>query len=87
VSLADGDMVAEAGLHLDLVQLAVGPLQNQKPAARHQRLGLDLRVVQLEAQPLARPHVDELGGVGRIGRRQQNLIAPGFFQAPSVRLD
>jgi hypothetical protein len=85
--LADGDVVANAGLHRDLVQLTVTSFEHQHAAPGDERLGLDLGVVQLQAQPLAGVDVDQLGGIGHIRRRQQHLVAPRLGDAARVGLE
>src|SRR5581483_2475760 len=78
VALADGDVVADAGLHLDLAQLALGPLEHEHALAGDEGLGLELGVVALEAEAVAGADGDELGAVGDVGRGEDDLIAPGL---------
>jgi hypothetical protein len=83
--LADRHVVADARLHRDLVDLAIRTFEHQDPLAADQRLGFDLDIVDLQTQPLAGLNVDQFGGVGRLGRREQDLIPPGLVDPPAQR--
>jgi hypothetical protein len=69
MALADRDVVADARLHLDVMQPSVRALQDKNAAPANKGLGLDLGVMQLQAEALARVDVDQLGRVRRILRR------------------
>ena len=58
--LTDRDVVADARLHLDVVQLTVRTFKDQDAMSGDERLGLDLDVVDLQTQSFSRVHVDEL---------------------------
>ena len=53
MTLSNRDVVAHAGLHVDVVQCAIGPLEDQHAPTSDQRLRFDLPIVDLQAQPFA----------------------------------
>ena len=58
--LADRHVIANARLHVDFVQLTIGTFEHEHTPPRHQRLGFDFDVMQLQTQPLPSAHVNQL---------------------------